>query len=114
MAMDGTASDEDHTINESNADRERDHESMEVGVTAPERTPGDVSQASTASERPRRCTMVEARVGRGNYEPVGVAPSWDRNKAFNYRKFPKLVCRGYEEEAFVIVVYSKYSSLPSV
>ena len=90
MAMDGTASNKKPARNESGSrNRGRDHESMEVGVTAPERTPGDVSQASTASERPQRLTTVEARVGRGNYETVWVSPSWDRNKAFNHRILPR-------------------------
>ena len=68
-----------------------------------------VSQASAASERPQRCTTVEARV-QGHLRDswgLGVAPNWDRNKAFNYQKLSRLVSRGdEEEEAFVVVVYS--------
>ena len=89
---------------------------MDVVATAPERTTG-LPQRRLSSKHlirngikttSKRWTAVEVRVGRGNYEQaVGVTLSWGRNKAFNYRKFPRFVCHGdEEEEAFVVVVYS--------
>ena len=107
MAMDGTASDKDHTINESNADRRRDHESMEVGATAPERTPG-LPQRCLSS---KHSIIMTSKVGRGasgqgqlrDSWGLGVAPNRDRNKAFNYQNLSRLVCRGDEVEAFVVV-----------